>query len=208
MARSAQIIRQWRILRYLSENPTGCQVEELVRVFSTEIRTVYRDLAALQEAGFPVWSQRLGKIAIWFAGEWWNEGFTTQINTQEVEMPRGRRKIIRLTKAGETAPVKDTGNTGNTGNYPINDESFQKGRIIERFVAAAAGLGFPLDYVIERNEEGVAGYMSWNINPETHAYMLDFFPEGCSGLGLESVTEKELRDFFREALQKMASEWV
>ena len=62
MARNAQVVRQWRLLRHLSKNPRGCQAEELARVLRAPLRSIYRDLRALEDAGFPIWSQYVGRM--------------------------------------------------------------------------------------------------------------------------------------------------
>jgi predicted DNA-binding transcriptional regulator YafY len=54
--RNVQIIRQWEILRTLEERPSTLQ--QLAFDFSVNVRTVRRDLEALQEARFPVYNER------------------------------------------------------------------------------------------------------------------------------------------------------
>ncbi|MBI4736070.1 MAG: transcriptional regulator [candidate division NC10 bacterium] len=53
MARGDQLIRQWRLLHLLSATG-GRSVEDLMREVKCSRRTVWRDLAVLQEAGFPL----------------------------------------------------------------------------------------------------------------------------------------------------------
>jgi predicted DNA-binding transcriptional regulator YafY len=66
--RNEQLIRQWKLIRYLSEHPTGCQTEELCRVLGVRLRTLYRDYDAVEAAGFPVMRRREGKQSIWTIG--------------------------------------------------------------------------------------------------------------------------------------------
>lgn len=56
MNRGRQILRQWQILRALEHSRNGLKIEQLREVVEDDctIRTLYRDLEQLQEAGFPV----------------------------------------------------------------------------------------------------------------------------------------------------------
>src|SRR5690606_38750866 len=53
-ARNQEVIRQWTLLRDLWERRYGRTVDELAELLGVSTRTVRRDLAALQEAGFPL----------------------------------------------------------------------------------------------------------------------------------------------------------
>jgi predicted DNA-binding transcriptional regulator YafY len=68
MARNDQITRQWHLLRRL-EGSTGLTLEELGRGLPDEVRrhlrTVRRDLAALENAGFPMVTERIGGQTRW-----------------------------------------------------------------------------------------------------------------------------------------------
>ncbi|MFP3871074.1 MAG: helix-turn-helix transcriptional regulator [Syntrophobacteria bacterium] len=65
MARDDQLSRQWRILRMLEESRRGFTVSELARELNCVRRTVYRDLEILQEAGFPIYTERDGRASRW-----------------------------------------------------------------------------------------------------------------------------------------------
>lgn len=73
--RSGPLIRQWHIIRHLSENPSGCQVQELCRVLKTRPRTIYRDLEALKRAGFPLMRRQEDRMGIWTIEAWWRDDF-------------------------------------------------------------------------------------------------------------------------------------
>jgi len=65
MPRHQQVVRQWRVLRLLERACGGRLVPDLAVELETTERTVYRDLEALQEAGFPLYKElRDGK-------HWW-----------------------------------------------------------------------------------------------------------------------------------------
>lgn len=54
MPRNAEVIRQWNILRSIEAARYGMTVHDLADAAGVHIRTIYRDLIALQEAGFPL----------------------------------------------------------------------------------------------------------------------------------------------------------
>jgi predicted DNA-binding transcriptional regulator YafY len=54
MPRNAEVIRQWKILRTLEASRTGEPVASLARQCGVTQRTIWRDVAALQDAGFPL----------------------------------------------------------------------------------------------------------------------------------------------------------
>ncbi len=58
MARSGEVIRQWNIIRALDGSRGGKSVQELARAADVSVRTIWRDLAALQEAGFPLFDEK------------------------------------------------------------------------------------------------------------------------------------------------------
>ena len=49
--RGDQLARQWRIIRAIEASPNGLTVTEIAQREETGIRTIYRDLEALQAAG-------------------------------------------------------------------------------------------------------------------------------------------------------------
>ena len=54
MPRNTEVIRQWKLLRTLEASRHGETVAGLARQCGVTQRTVWRDVAALQEAGFPL----------------------------------------------------------------------------------------------------------------------------------------------------------
>jgi predicted DNA-binding transcriptional regulator YafY len=65
MARSDQLGRQWKIIRALIASRKGISVRDLAAELDCHARTVYRDLEALQVAGFPVYSERIDNSSYW-----------------------------------------------------------------------------------------------------------------------------------------------
>jgi predicted DNA-binding transcriptional regulator YafY len=65
MARADQIPRQWRILKRLEAHRFGLTANDLAEAEDCPIRTIYRDLADLEEAGFPMVQEKRGARSMW-----------------------------------------------------------------------------------------------------------------------------------------------
>jgi predicted DNA-binding transcriptional regulator YafY len=64
MPRGDQLARQWRLLESLGR-PQGLPIEAAARHLGCTVRTVCRDLHALQDAGFPIYDERDGRRGVW-----------------------------------------------------------------------------------------------------------------------------------------------
>jgi predicted DNA-binding transcriptional regulator YafY len=58
MPRNAEVIRQWQLLLAIERNRLGLTVEDMARQTGVGKRTIWRDMQALQEAGFPLASDK------------------------------------------------------------------------------------------------------------------------------------------------------
>ena len=56
--RGDQLARQWRVLRKIEGSPQGLTVKEIEELEGVSNRTAYRDLEALQGAGFPLYTDK------------------------------------------------------------------------------------------------------------------------------------------------------
>lgn len=65
MARGDQLARQWMLIQILSSSRNGCTAAELADGLGCSYRTVYRDLTALQIAGFPIYVERIDGQHLW-----------------------------------------------------------------------------------------------------------------------------------------------
>src|SRR5688572_18937781 len=65
MPRSSEIIRQWNIIRALDGSRQGVTVQELAKDGGVTVRTIWRDVAALQEAGFPLYDEKIDGRTYW-----------------------------------------------------------------------------------------------------------------------------------------------
>ncbi len=64
--RGDQLARQWRVIRAIEASSEGLTVAEIAQREGTGLRTIYRDLEALQEAGFPLYNERVERTNRWF----------------------------------------------------------------------------------------------------------------------------------------------
>jgi predicted DNA-binding transcriptional regulator YafY len=65
MARGDQLGRQWRIIQTLISSKVGKSAAELSTELDCHPRTLYRDLEALQVAGFPIYTDRVEGKNLW-----------------------------------------------------------------------------------------------------------------------------------------------
>jgi predicted DNA-binding transcriptional regulator YafY len=63
--RGDQLSRQWRIIRAIEASSNGLTVTEIAQREETGIRTIYRDLEALQAEGFPLYTERVERSNRW-----------------------------------------------------------------------------------------------------------------------------------------------
>jgi proteasome accessory factor B len=56
--RNQEVIRQWKVLHAMESSRHGATIDALARDLDVTTRTIRRDLAALQEAGFPLYDER------------------------------------------------------------------------------------------------------------------------------------------------------
>lgn len=61
---SSQLTRQWKVLRSLEASKFGRTAKELAEEVGVQLRTLYRDLDALNEAGFPIYSAEEHRYAL------------------------------------------------------------------------------------------------------------------------------------------------
>lgn len=65
MARGDQLGRQWKIIQHLMTARHGKTVAEIAEAVDSHPRSVYRDLEALETAGFPLYTEREGNRNRW-----------------------------------------------------------------------------------------------------------------------------------------------
>jgi predicted DNA-binding transcriptional regulator YafY len=65
MARGDQLARQWKIIQTLIHSRLGKSAADLAEEIECHPRTVYRDLEALQVAGFPIYNEKVEGKGLW-----------------------------------------------------------------------------------------------------------------------------------------------
>jgi predicted DNA-binding transcriptional regulator YafY len=65
MARNAEIVRQWEILRDIDSARTGIPIARLAALRHVHPRTIRRDLEALGRAGFPLFDEKVNGTSMW-----------------------------------------------------------------------------------------------------------------------------------------------
>jgi predicted DNA-binding transcriptional regulator YafY len=59
------LARQWRLIKAIAASNQGMSAAQLAEQEKVELRTVYRDLQTLQDAGFPLFGKRDGRSTKW-----------------------------------------------------------------------------------------------------------------------------------------------
>ncbi len=65
MARNAELIRQWEILRAIDAARNGITVPKLAAAREVHPRTIRRDIEALSRAGFPLYEDKVNGTSMW-----------------------------------------------------------------------------------------------------------------------------------------------
>ena len=65
MPRNAEVVRHWKMLLRIDADRSGVSVKQLAQEFGVTQRTVWRDLAALQEVGFPLVDEKRDRTTFW-----------------------------------------------------------------------------------------------------------------------------------------------
>ncbi len=65
MSRGDQLARQWSIIQIIVSSKTGRTAAELADELDANPRSVYRDLEALQVAGFPIYTEKVNGKNLW-----------------------------------------------------------------------------------------------------------------------------------------------
>lgn len=63
--RGSQLVRQWKILRLIESRRRGITALDVRAHLDIPLRTVYRDLEAIQTAGFPIYNERVHGSSRW-----------------------------------------------------------------------------------------------------------------------------------------------
>ena len=100
MARGDQLARQWKIIQAISASRQGRTAVQLAQEMECHKRTVYRDLEALQLAGFPVYNERREGKTHWQLVDSMKETMPLPLNLTELMalyFSRGMMKTVEHT---------------------------------------------------------------------------------------------------------------
>jgi predicted DNA-binding transcriptional regulator YafY len=65
MARNAELVRQWEILREIDGARNGIAIPKLAAMRNVHQRTIRRDIQALCDAGFPLYDEKVNGTSMW-----------------------------------------------------------------------------------------------------------------------------------------------
>jgi predicted DNA-binding transcriptional regulator YafY len=98
MPRGDQLARQWRLLQLL-DRPAGVTVADAARDLACAVRTIWRDLRVLQDAGFPIYDDRAagGRQGVWKVEESFRASLPVKLTLAEVAaLAMSRRLVLAL----------------------------------------------------------------------------------------------------------------
>ena len=96
MARGDQLARQWKIIQTLISFRMGKSAADIARDLSCHPRTVYRDLDALQSAGFPIYTERVDGKSLWLFLDTVKHHFPIPFNLTELMALHFSRDALKV----------------------------------------------------------------------------------------------------------------
>jgi predicted DNA-binding transcriptional regulator YafY len=98
MARGDQLARQWKIVQTLITARLGKSAADLARDIDCHPRTVYRDLDALQAAGFPIYTERVDGKSLWSLLDTVKHHFPIPFSLTELMALYFSRDVLKILK--------------------------------------------------------------------------------------------------------------
>ncbi|MEJ2158346.1 MAG: transcriptional regulator [Desulfobacteraceae bacterium] len=96
MARGDQLSRQWRIIQSLMAARKGKSATDLAQALECHSRTVYRDLEALQMAGFPLYTEKSEGRTLWSILEGGRHNMPIPLDLTELMALYFSRKLLGI----------------------------------------------------------------------------------------------------------------
>ncbi len=93
--RGDQMARQWKIIQFVESHRNGISVADLAEKTDSLPRTVYRDLDALLEGGFPLYTDKDGKNSLWKMMDTY-KGFPVPMTRTELMALYMSRDLLRI----------------------------------------------------------------------------------------------------------------
>ncbi len=94
--RGTQMARQWKIIRLMESHKRGISGNDLASELDVPQRTVYRDLEALQEAGFPLYIEKEGKNSAWKMLDTFRKDFPIPMTATELMALHMSRDLLSI----------------------------------------------------------------------------------------------------------------
>ncbi len=106
MARGDQLSRQWRLL-HLIDRPQGVTVEDAARDLGCAVRTVWRDVNALEKAGMPLYPERAadGYKSVWRVREEFKRSLPLKMTLGELAALVMSRELMAPLGASALGPA-------------------------------------------------------------------------------------------------------
>lgn len=94
--RGNQLVRQWKIIKLIERRKHGISVADIGNELEVPLRTVYRDLEALHESGFPLYTERDGKNSLWKLIDSFKKDFPVPLTVTELMSLHMSRDLLRV----------------------------------------------------------------------------------------------------------------
>ena len=94
--RGNQIARQWKIIRLMETRKQGLSGTDLAKELDVPLRTVYRDLDAIHEAGFPLYPDKDGKNSVWKMLDTFKNDFSLPLTSTELMALKLSRDLLDI----------------------------------------------------------------------------------------------------------------
>lgn len=108
MARGDQLSRQWKIIQTLMAAKRGRSAPELADALGVHSRTVYRDLEALQLAGFPLYNEKKDNHTLWSILETGKHQLPIPLNLTELMALYFSRNMLKILEGTALSESLDT----------------------------------------------------------------------------------------------------
>jgi predicted DNA-binding transcriptional regulator YafY len=106
MPRGNQLTRQWQLLQ-LIDRPAGVVVDDAARELHCAVRTIWRDLQVLQEAGFPVYDEQMadGRRSVWKVDDTFKRRLPLKLTLLEIAALLMSRELLGSGNAAVLGPA-------------------------------------------------------------------------------------------------------
>ena len=106
MPRGNQLTRQWHLLQLL-DRPAGVVVDEAARDLGCAVRTIWRDLRVLQDAGFPIYDEQGadGHRSVWRVDDTFKRRLPLKLSLSELAALLMSRDLLAPAGAGGLGPA-------------------------------------------------------------------------------------------------------